>query len=124
MKRKLLLSNVYASPTPNLPCARCTTRSSQLRHAHSTAHTPLLHPVHLSLHSPPARSCAAPLSRTPAPPLTLLQPVLSRRVEAMFEARYGCHPVVSGEPNWLVELKKLLGDTMKPFVKLGGPWDM
>jgi hypothetical protein len=57
-------------------------------------------------------------------PPPLLQPVLSRRVAAMFEARYGCHPVVSGEPNWLVELKKLLGDTMKPFVKLGGPWDM
>jgi len=60
----------------------------------------------------------------PPHPRPLLQPVLSSRVEAMFEARYGCHPVVSGEPNWLVELKKLLGDTMKPFVKLGGPWDM
>ena len=54
----------------------------------------------------------------------LLQPVLSQRVAAMFEARYGCHPVVSGEPNWLVEFKKLLGKTMKPFVKLSGPWDM
>jgi hypothetical protein len=42
----------------------------------------------------------------------------------MFEARYGCHPVVDGEPNWLVELKKLLGDLMGPSVKLGGPWDM
>jgi hypothetical protein len=42
----------------------------------------------------------------------------------MFEAKYGLHPVVSGEPNWLVEFKKLLGETMKPFVKLSGPWDM
>jgi hypothetical protein len=42
----------------------------------------------------------------------------------MFEAAYGCHQVVSGEPNWLFELKKLLGETMKPFVKLPGPWDM
>ena len=65
------------------------------------------------------------LSAHPPPPLTLLlQPVLSQRVAAMFEARYGCQPVVSGEPNWLVEFKKLLGETMKPFVKLSGPWDM
>ena len=54
----------------------------------------------------------------------LLQPVLSQRVAAIFEAAYGCHLVVSGEPNWLFELKKLLGETMKPFVKLPGPWDM
>jgi hypothetical protein len=50
--------------------------------------------------------------------------VLSRRVAAMFEAAYGCHPFISSEPNWLFELKKLLGETMKPFVKLAGPWDM
>jgi hypothetical protein len=50
--------------------------------------------------------------------------VLSQRVAAMFEAKYGLHPVVSGEPNWLMEFKKLLGETMKPFVKLSEPWDM
>jgi hypothetical protein len=60
--------------------------------------------------------------------LTLaLQRVLSDRVAAMFEATYGCDPVVTGgvsEPKWLVEIKKLLGDTIKPFVKVNGPWDM
>ncbi len=54
----------------------------------------------------------------------ILQPVLSHRVAAMFYETYGCHLVVGGEPNWLFELKKLLGETMKPFVKLPGPWDM
>jgi hypothetical protein len=60
--------------------------------------------------------------------LTLcLQLVLSDRVTAMFKAKYGCDPDVSGVetvPKWFVELKKLVGDTMKPFVKVHGPWDM
>jgi hypothetical protein len=42
----------------------------------------------------------------------------------MFEATYGCHPVISSEPNWLFELNNLLGDTMKQNAKLPGPWDM
>ena len=55
------------------------------------------------------------------------QLVLSDRVAAMFKATYGCDPVASAgvsEPKWLVEIKKLLGDTIKPFVKVNGPWDM
>ncbi len=60
--------------------------------------------------------------------LTLVsQRVLSDRVAAMFEATYGCDPVVSAgviEPKWLVEIKKLLGETVKPYVKVNGPWDM
>jgi hypothetical protein len=45
----------------------------------------------------------------------------------MFEATYGCAPVpvgAAGEPTWFVEFKKHIGKTMKPFVKLPGPWDM
>ncbi len=45
----------------------------------------------------------------------------------MFEAEYGRDPVVSGdviEPKWFVEFKKHIGKSIKPFVKLVGPWDM
>ena len=59
--------------------------------------------------------------------MILLQPLLSLRVAAMFEAEYGRDPVVSGdeiEPKWFVEFMKLIGKSTKPFVKLVGPWDM
>ena len=59
--------------------------------------------------------------------MRVLQPVLSDRVAAMFQAEYGCAPVVSGgasEPNWIARLKTFLGPSMRPFVKAGGRWDM
>jgi hypothetical protein len=118
LKNKLEQAEAYAQRPVRVTDAEFAVRKMHdafiaLRQAHPSAHPPLSHPARLFLPPSPSPPPRPQLRRRTL--TLLLQPVLSQRVAAMFEAKYGLHPVVSGEPNWLVEFQKLLGETMKPL---------
>ena len=54
-----------------------------------------------------------------------LQPVLSAAVGQLFKSVFPAAPVAAGaDPEWFERLKSFAGNSVRNFMKIGGPWDM
>ena len=54
-----------------------------------------------------------------------LQPVLSAAVGQLFKRVFPAAPVAAdAEPEWFERLKSFAGNSVRNYMKIGGPWDM
>jgi hypothetical protein len=54
-----------------------------------------------------------------------LQPVLSAAVGQLFKSVFpAASAAVGGDPEWFERLKSFAGNSVRNYMKIGGPWDM